>query len=59
MKSMHNHCQISKREIMPKVRKAELSFTSSCPVLVSTKYHQIIPKGIRVTEETKDPFFKK
>ena len=44
MKSMDNHCQTQKREITPKVRKAELSFLYMTHRLVlfyvSTKYHQ-------------------
>ena len=45
---------------MPKVRKAELSFLYAIRRLVffyiSTKYHQNIPKGIWVTERTRNPF---
>ena len=43
---------------MPKVRKAELSFLYVTHRLVlfyiSAKYHQNIPKGIRVTERTQN-----
>ena len=46
--------------ITPKVRKAELSFlyATCCLVLfyISTKYHRNIPKGIRVTERTRNLF---
>ena len=60
MKSMHNHCQIQQREITPKVRKAELSFLYlTCRLVlfyISTQYHQTIPKGIRVTEWTRNLF---
>ena len=45
---------------MLKVRKAELSFlyVTSCLVLfyISAKYHQNIPKGIRVTQRTQNLF---
>ena len=45
---------------MPKVRKAELSFLYMTCLLfmfyISTKYHQNIPKGIRVTEQTLNLF---
>ena len=47
----HNHFQIQQREIMPKVKKAELSFLHATHRLIlfyiSTKYHQNILKGIR------------
>ena len=50
-------------QIMPKVRKAELSFLYATRHLVlfyiSTKYHQNIPKGIRVTELTRNQFKNK
>ena len=43
---------------MPKVRKAELSFLYATIHLVlfyiSAKYHQNIPKGIPVTEQTRN-----
>ena len=56
MKSLSN----TTREITSKVRKAELSFLykTHCHVLfyISTKYHQNIPKGIRVTERTRNLF---
>ena len=56
---MHNHCQIKQREIMPKERKAELSFWYVTRRLVlfyiSTKY-QNIPKGILATEWTRNLF---
>ena len=56
---MHNHCQIQQKEIMPKVRKAELSFFYATRHLIlfyiSTKYHQnISPEGIWVTEQTRN-----
>ena len=45
---------------MPKVRKAELSFLYATrrliQVYISTTYHQNIPKGIRVTEQTRNQF---
>ena len=45
---------------MPKVRKAELSFlcATRCLVLfyISAMDHQNIPKGIPVTEQTRNPF---
>ena len=45
---------------MPKVRKAELSFLYTTRRLVlfyiSAKYHQNIPKGIPVTEQTRNLF---
>ena len=45
---------------MAKVRKAELSFLYGTRHLIlfyiSTKYHQNIPKGIRVTEQTRNFF---
>ena len=45
---------------MPKVIKAELSFLFATRRLallyISTKYHQNIPKGIRVTERTRNLF---
>ena len=41
---MHKHCQIKQREMMPKVKKAELSFLYMTPYLVlfylSSKYHK-------------------
>ena len=49
-----------KMEITPKVRKAELSFlyATCCLVLfyISAKFHHNIPKGIRVTERTRNLF---
>ena len=43
---------------MPKISKAELSFLYKTRRLIlfyiSTKYHQNIPKGIRVTEPTQN-----
>ena len=46
----------TRREISEKVRKPELSFLYPTRHLalfyISTKYHQNIPKGIRVTERT-------
>ena len=52
-----NFFQIKQRVITPKVRKAELSFLYKTSRLVlfyiSTKYHQNIPKGIQVTEQTR------
>ena len=60
MKSMDYHCQIQQREITPKVSKAELSFLYVTAHLVlfyiSAKYHQNIPKGIPVTEQTRNLF---
>ena len=57
---MDYHCQISQTEIMPKVRKAELSFLYTTGHLVlfyiSVKYHRNIPKGIRVTKQTQNLF---
>ena len=51
-----NLFQIKQRVITPKVRKPELSILYGTRHLVliyiSTKYHQNIPKGIRVTERT-------
>ena len=45
---------------MPKVRKAELSFLyAACRLVlfyISTKYHLNIPKGLRVTELTRNLF---
>ena len=45
---------------MPKVRKPELSLLyATCHLVllyISTKYHQKIPKGIRVTEQTQNLF---
>ena len=45
---------------MPKVRKAELSFLYAIRRLVlfytSDKYHRNIPKGIPVTEQTRNLF---
>ena len=60
---MDYHCQIKQREITPKVRKAELSFLYATRRLVlfyiSAKYHRNIPKGIRVTERTRNFFSNK
>ena len=57
---MDYHCQISQREITPKVRKAELSFlyATSHRVLfyISAKHHRNILKGIPVTEQTRNLF---
>ena len=57
---MHKYCQIKQREITPKVRMAESSFLyATCRLVlfcISTKYHQNIPKGIRVTERTRNLF---
>ena len=57
---MDYHCQIQQREITLKVRKAGLSFlyVTCCLVLfyISAKYHQNIPKGIPVTEQTRNLF---
>ena len=48
---------------MPNVRKAELLFLYATRRLIlfyiSTKYHQNIPKCIRVTERTRNPFKNK
>ena len=56
-KRTRNLFQINKRVITPKVRKPELSILYATYHLVliynSTKYHQNIPKGIRVTERTR------
>ena len=45
---------------MPKVRKAEMSFlyATCCLILfyISAKYHRNIPKGIPVTEQTRNLF---
>ena len=57
-----NQCIITvkykQKEITPKVRKAELSFLYAKHRLflfyISTKYHQNIPKGIRLTERTRN-----
>ena len=52
-----NQFQTKQRVITPKVRKPEMSFlyTTSFLLLfyISTKYHQIIPKGFWVTADTK------
>ena len=52
-----NLFQIKQRVITPKVRKPELSVLYATRHLVLiyifTKYHQIIPKGIQVTEQTR------
>ena len=52
-----NLFQIKQSVITPKVTKAELSFLYvTCRLdlfYVSTKYHQNIPKGIQVTEQTR------
>ena len=60
---MHNHCQIEQREIMPKVRKADLSFLYTTRHLVlfyiSTKYHQNIPKDIQVIQSGHKIYFKR
>ena len=57
---MDYHCQIKQREITPKVRKAELSILYATRHLflfyISTKYHRNIPKGIRITERTRNHF---
>ena len=57
-KSMDNYCQTLQREIMPKVRKAELSFLyATCRLVlfyISTKYHKNIPKGLWLTERTQN-----
>ena len=46
------------RVITPKVKKAELSFLyATCRLVlfyISTTYHQNIPKGIQVTERTRN-----
>ena len=42
---------------MPKVRKAELFLYVTCHY-ISTKYHQNIPKDIRVTKQTRNQFQK-
>ena len=62
-KSKHNHCQIKQREILPKVKKkAELLFFYATRHLIlffiSTKYHQNILKGSRVTQLTLNQFQK-
>ena len=48
----------NKRDIMPKVRKEELSFLykTCCLVLfyISTKYHKNIPNGLWLTERTQN-----
>ena len=45
---------------MPKVRKAELSFLYATRRLIlfyiTAKYHQNIPKGIPVIEQTRNQF---
>ena len=47
---MDNHCHTQQREIMPKVRKAELLFLYAThhlvPFYISTKYHKNIPKSL-------------
>ena len=52
-----NLFQIKQRVITPKVRKPELSILYATRhlilIYISTKYHQNIPKGIRVTERTR------
>ena len=52
-----NLFQTKQREITPKIRKPALSFfyTTSPLVLfyISNKYHQNMPKGIQVTEQTR------
>ena len=57
---MDNHCQIQQREITPKARKAELSCSYATRRLVlfyiSAKCHRNIPKGIRVTERSRNLF---
>ena len=57
---MEYHCQIKQREITPKVRKAELSFLNAAHYQVlfyiSAKYHQNIPKGIPVSQQTRNLF---
>ena len=57
---MDYHCRIKQRAITPKVRKAELSFLYVTHHLVlfyiSAKYHRNIPKGIPVTEQTRNLF---
>ena len=57
---MDYHCQIQQMEITPKVRKAEFSFLYATRHLVlfyiSAKYHHNIPKGILVTEQTRNLF---
>ena len=61
-KSMDYHCQIhiQQRETTPKVRKAELSILyATCHLVlfyISAKYHRNIPKGIPVTEQTRNLF---
>ena len=60
-KSMHNHCQIWQREITAKVKKKGrvvilVRDTWSRPFLNFYKYHQNIPKGIRVSERTRNVF---
>ena len=53
-----NLFQTKQRELTPKVRKAELSFLYPTRHLVlfyiSTKYHKNIPKGLWLTERTKN-----
>ena len=53
-----NLFQTKQREITPKIRKPQLSFLYVTHRLVlfyiSTKYHQNIPKGIRITERTRN-----
>ena len=59
-KSIDNQCQIKQREIIAKVRKAELSFFKGTRRRVlfysSIRYHQNILKGIQVTEQTRNLF---
>ena len=55
---MDNHCQTLQREITAKVRKAEVLFLYAIHRLVlfyiSTKYHKNIPKGLWLTEQTRN-----
>ena len=57
---MKNLFQTKQRETTPKARTAELSFLYATRRLVlfyiSAKYHRNIPKGIRVTERTRNLF---
>ena len=60
MEQTGNQFQTQEGEISTKVRKLKLSFLYVTGPLVlfciSTKYHQNIPKGIRVTERTGNQF---